>query len=60
MHSRGEGKLLSVGSSRASWGKGKRSAKEVEELDDECKGVLRANFLEFAATQTVVAGRSTE
>ena len=41
----------------------RRSAKEVEEslagkiveLDDECKGVSRANYLEFATIQAVVA-----
>ena len=30
------------------------------ELDDECKGVSRANYLEFVVIQAVVAGRLTE
>ena len=35
-------------------------AGKIVELDDECKGVSRANYLEFATIQAVVAGRLTE
>ena len=35
-------------------------AGEIVELEDKCKGVTRANYLEVASIQAVVAGRLTE